>query len=221
MSSTQAAKISSVCCQPKLSISATASGENRNCPNEPAAVPAPNASVRHSGGISLPNAPITMVNEQPASPKPISTPAVRWSIARRVGVGHRRQAERIEDGARRSAPARAPKRSAIAPANGCAAPHSSIWIASASANTSRPQPLRARHRREEKCRSPSAARSRAAPIRQPQTRMTAGVRQTSGDAGWIDDGLVAFARRSCVTSRSAGQAAAAAGRAPAFPRSAG
>ena len=34
----------------------------------------------------------------------------------------------------------APKRSAIAPANGWAAPHSSIWIASASAKTSRPQP---------------------------------------------------------------------------------
>ena len=76
-----AAKITSGCCQPKPSISATASGENRNCPNEPAAVPAPNASVRHSGGISLPNAPITMVKEEPASPKPITMPAVRWSMA--------------------------------------------------------------------------------------------------------------------------------------------
>ena len=37
-------------------ISATASGENRNWPNEPAAVPAPNAEVRHSSGSSLPNA---------------------------------------------------------------------------------------------------------------------------------------------------------------------
>src|SRR5262245_23221492 len=62
-------------------VSATASGENRNCPNDPAAVPAPKASARHCGGISLPNAPITTVKEEPASPKPIMTPALRWSIA--------------------------------------------------------------------------------------------------------------------------------------------
>ena len=37
------AKINSAVCQEKLSISACASGENRNWPNEPAAVPAPNA----------------------------------------------------------------------------------------------------------------------------------------------------------------------------------
>ncbi len=61
-------------------MNATASGENRNCPNEPAAVPAPKASVRHCGGISRPNAPITTVKEEPASPKPTTTPAVRWSI---------------------------------------------------------------------------------------------------------------------------------------------
>ena len=42
----------------------TASGENRNWPNEPAAVPRPKASERHSGGISLPNAPSTSVNER-------------------------------------------------------------------------------------------------------------------------------------------------------------
>ncbi len=38
------AKIVSVCCQPNVSISATATGEYRNCPNEPAAVPKPKAS---------------------------------------------------------------------------------------------------------------------------------------------------------------------------------
>ena len=37
------AKISSVFCQPNWSISAMASGENRNWPNDPAAVPAPKA----------------------------------------------------------------------------------------------------------------------------------------------------------------------------------
>jgi hypothetical protein len=61
-------------------MSATASGENTNCPNEPAAVPAPNASERHCGGISLPKAPITIVNDAPARPKPITAPEVRWSI---------------------------------------------------------------------------------------------------------------------------------------------
>jgi len=79
--STTPAKITSVSCQPKRSMRATVSGENRNCPNEPAAVPAPKASVRHSGGISRPNAPITMVNEEPASPKPITMPAVRCNTA--------------------------------------------------------------------------------------------------------------------------------------------
>ena len=81
MNRTQAPKITSVSCQPNRSISATASGENRNWPNEPAAVPAPNAKLRHDGGISLPNAPITIVNEAPASPKPMITPAVRCSKA--------------------------------------------------------------------------------------------------------------------------------------------
>ncbi len=81
ISSTIAPKMTRVCCQPNSPMNATASGENRNCPNEPAAVPAPKASRRHSGGISLPKAPITTVNEEPASPKPITTPAVRWSIA--------------------------------------------------------------------------------------------------------------------------------------------
>ena len=80
MRSTTAAKMTNVSCQPTRSMSATASGENRNCPNEPAAVPAPKASERHCGGISLPNAPITMVKEEPASPKPITAPAVRCSI---------------------------------------------------------------------------------------------------------------------------------------------
>ena len=47
MSSTTTEKITSVCCQPNWSISATANGENRNWPKEPAAVPAPKASVRH------------------------------------------------------------------------------------------------------------------------------------------------------------------------------
>src|SRR6476620_3863606 len=48
------AKISSVARQPTLSIRLTPSGENRNCPNEPAAVPAPNEIERQLSGRSLP-----------------------------------------------------------------------------------------------------------------------------------------------------------------------
>src|SRR5262245_1525985 len=81
ISSVSAAKMSSVSGHPYQSMSATDNGENRNGPNEPDAVPTPNANVRQSGGISRPSAPITMVNDAPASPKPIMTPAVRWSIA--------------------------------------------------------------------------------------------------------------------------------------------
>ena len=38
-------------------------------------MPTPNPMVRHCVGRSLAKAPITKVNEQPARPKPISTPA--------------------------------------------------------------------------------------------------------------------------------------------------
>jgi hypothetical protein len=54
---------------------ATVSGENRNWPNEPAAVPEPNESERQRCGISFPKAPMTMVKEEPARPAPIRMPA--------------------------------------------------------------------------------------------------------------------------------------------------
>ena len=66
----------SAVCQPKLSIIATPNGANRNCPNDPAAVPAPSAMPRCSSGSSLLNADSTRLNEQPDSPKPIKTPAL-------------------------------------------------------------------------------------------------------------------------------------------------
>jgi hypothetical protein len=61
-------------------INETPSGANRNCPNEPAAVPAPNDTERHCSGTSLPNAETMRLNEQPDNPKPISTPTVRLSV---------------------------------------------------------------------------------------------------------------------------------------------
>jgi len=66
-------------CQPKLSSMATPNGANTNCPNEPAAVPAPSATPRHSGGRSFPKADSTRLNEQPDRPKPIKTPALTSS----------------------------------------------------------------------------------------------------------------------------------------------
>src|SRR5215813_12060779 len=77
ISSRRAAKISSARCHPNTSIRLTPSGENRNWPNEPAAVPAPKASERQLSGRSLPNEEITRLNEQPERPKPISAPDER------------------------------------------------------------------------------------------------------------------------------------------------
>ena len=67
-------------CQPAPLVMPAANGENRNWPNDPAAVPAPKESMRQRSGISLPNAPMTRLNEDPASPSPTRTPALRSSI---------------------------------------------------------------------------------------------------------------------------------------------
>src|ERR1041385_8650937 len=72
-----AAKIWSVARQPTLSIRLTPSGENRNCPNDPAAVPAPNEIERQLSGRSFPNEEMMRLNEQPVSPSPIRTPGGR------------------------------------------------------------------------------------------------------------------------------------------------
>src|SRR6202158_6085075 len=80
ISSISAEKLTSDAGQPYRSMNSTPSGENRNWPNEPAAVPAPSESERQDSGTSLPKAPSTMLNEQPESPKPIRTPAERSSI---------------------------------------------------------------------------------------------------------------------------------------------
>src|SRR5437763_6424950 len=75
INSISAANTISAVCQPKLSITATPNGANRNCPNDPAAVPAPSAKPRFSGGNSLLKADKTRLKEQPDRPKPIRTPA--------------------------------------------------------------------------------------------------------------------------------------------------
>src|SRR5262245_12527985 len=87
----------------------------------------------------------------------------------------------------------APNRSAIAPANGNAAPQSRFCTASAIAKTSRPQPFACDRGVRKK---PSAERGPNATIetRQPQIAITAGVRQpTDGRcvvAGLMDMGFL-------------------------------
>ena len=81
------------------------------------------------------------MNEQPDRPKPISTPLERKSVS-----GVEACAIMKMPAAYSSVPAMitrtVPKRSAMAPENGWAAPYSSVWIATESANTSRPSPGR-------------------------------------------------------------------------------
>jgi hypothetical protein len=116
-----------------------------------------------------------MLNEQPESPKPISTPAPTSRTAGEVEC-----AIRARPAAYMRAPTQStrmvPKRSAIAPANGWPSPHSRFCKASASASTSRPQPL-ARdsgvRKRPSEDRGPKVRMA----MRQPKTMMTAGVRQ--------------------------------------------
>ena len=75
------AKVTSVSCHPTAPMRDTVSGAYRNWPNEPAAAPPPKASERQRSGRSLPKADSTMLNEQPARPKPMKTPADRLSIS--------------------------------------------------------------------------------------------------------------------------------------------
>src|ERR1700731_3458162 len=64
----------------------------------------------------------------------------------------------------------------MAPANGCAAPHSRFCTASASPNTSRPQPFSTDMGVRKKPSAERGPNDRTA-IRQPQMMITAGVRQ--------------------------------------------
>ena len=72
------------------------SGGKRNWPNEPAAVPAPNAIGRHFSGSSFPKAPRTRLNEQPERPKPIRTPASDLQHAGSGRIGHHHEARRVK-----------------------------------------------------------------------------------------------------------------------------
>jgi hypothetical protein len=101
-------------------------------------VPKPKARERHCSGTILPSTASTTGNEQPARPKPISTPAERSSIGALVAC-----AISIRPSAYKIAPPHStrtlPKRSAMMPPSGWPMPHNRFCKASANANTSRPQ----------------------------------------------------------------------------------
>ena len=82
-----------------------------------------------------------------------------------------------------------PKRSAIAPVSGWAAPHSSIWIARARENTSRPQAC-ALEIGVSRNASPKRDPKPMAAMRQPHARITIGLRQPVT--------LLLLVRRDCV-----------------------
>ena len=83
---------------------ATPNGANRNCPNDPAAVPAPSATPRHSGGNSFPNADSTRLNEQPDKPEADQNAGAEIERQRRRGIAHRDQARGIQQRADRDHP---------------------------------------------------------------------------------------------------------------------
>ncbi len=184
-SSIRKANTVSAACQPKLSIIATPNGANRNCPNEPAAVPAPSARPRFSGGSSLLKADSTRLNEQPDRPKPIRTPGAE--IERTAASRHSASAADRRHRAARRRPSRAgsPKRSAMAPAIGWPSPHSRFCSASARPKTSRPQANSRligwmKKPRLERGPKPNSA------IKHPQMMITSGVRQVARSGGRTD-----------------------------------
>ena len=71
---TTAANKKAVFCQPMPWIIPPASGENKNWPKDPAAVPMPNAKGRFSGGNNFWNAPMIMLKEAQDKANPNKTP---------------------------------------------------------------------------------------------------------------------------------------------------
>src|SRR5262249_54128588 len=71
------AQINSALCQPIWLINAWPYGNIRNCPNEPAELAMPSATVRRCGGKARPTTPNTMLNPQQDRATPRSSPALR------------------------------------------------------------------------------------------------------------------------------------------------
>ena len=161
----------------KASIKARASGERRgDCPNEPAAVPAPRGKrapvLRHELAERGDHDGETSSRRGRGERSARRRRDAAWRARR---IGREREAERVEDGPRAKH-----AHSAIAIGDPAGerlqAPQSRFWIAIANENTSRPQPWVT----DSGVRNwPSAERGPKASIAitQPQTIRTAGVRQ--------------------------------------------
>src|SRR5947207_8919414 len=134
----------------------------------------PTARLLCCAGYARATTDSTMPNPVHERPRPTSKPAERWNLSALVecGIIQRPSAYARPPANRTRA---APKRSAMAPANGIARPHTRFCSAIAKENVSRPQPRSSdigTRKRPKLCRVPIASRR----IRPPQTSTTVGVR---------------------------------------------
>ncbi len=124
--------------QPISPISPIAEGAATNMPIEAAAVPSPMMKLRLAGETSLPSAPITIGNDAAPVPAPTRMPVSTNS------AGSLTAPRRAKPAPAQIAPAAStravPKRSATAPATGCAIPQVSSWTPTDSEKTSRSHP---------------------------------------------------------------------------------
>ena len=126
--------------QPSHSMNTCAAGTIKNWPALPAAVPIPSAQPCFSAGTARAIAGNTMPNEVPAIPAPIITPAVRLAL-RAVVLDAIPSVPKPYKTIPPSKTLVVPKRLTKPPAITALMPHDKFCIASASAKTSRPQPL--------------------------------------------------------------------------------
>ena len=117
-----------------------ASGGKKNWPNEPAAVPAPKASGRHSGGRSLPKAPSTRLNDAAREAEADQHAGAEMQQPGRRRIGHDGEPERVED---RAGADHAHRAEAVGDGAGeglADAPEQVLQRDARGAKTSRPQP---------------------------------------------------------------------------------
>ena len=171
----------SAVCQPKLSIIATPNGANRNCPNDPAAVPAPSARPRHSGGSSFAERrqhQVERTARQSKADQHAGAEIERAAASRHNAstTGRRHRAAR-----RRRSPARCRNGRRSRRRSAAQAPQQVLDREREAEDIAAPGKFAA-HRLHEKAEGSNAARSSTCAIRQPHTTITSGVRQVAASA---------------------------------------
>ena len=156
----------------RLSISATASGENRNCPNDPAAVPTPKASERHCSRHQLAEGADHHRERRARKPEADEQAGGEMEHRGRGRIRHRGEAERVEHGADAQHRHRAEAVGDARRRRLRRRPTQHLDRERQREHVAAPA-VRARHRGEEE----PEARARTKPMtamRQPQTRITSG-----------------------------------------------